>query len=204
MCSHYIKTRCTLTFEKKIKPRWLLSSLWGSTGFLSHIKAVLRHSSRMPKRACVSFPTTIMTKRFERFKHITFPCLELLAWIPCSLWRPPRTTCCMPLAYSRHGGQLLVLAALLTHHPIVWVLPVLTVYLCLHSFSSEDTRHWPGREPTLLHRTELCAKCPFPYDSYRYQGLGLQASYWKCTSIHSSTYSECTAPFVSFMGTKPY
>lgn len=93
----------------------------------------------------------------------------------------------MPLAYGRHDGQLLVLAALLTHHPIVWVLSVFTVCLCLHSFFYEDTRYWPGREPTLLHRTELCPKCPFLYDSY--QGLGLQASFWKCTSIHSSTCS---------------
>lgn len=139
----------------------------------------------MPKGACVSFPATIMTECFARFKHITFPCLELLAWNPCCLWRPPRTTCCMPLAYGRHGGQLLVLAALLTHHPIVWVLSVLTVYLCLHSFSYEDTRHWPGREPTLLHRTGLCPKCPFPHDAY--QGC-------KCLSGHAFLSTE--APIV--------
>lgn len=189
MCSHYIKLDALwhLKKRKNIKPRWLPSSFWGSTEFLSHIKAVLRHSSRMPKGACVSFPVTIMRECFERFKHIAFPCLELLAWNPCSLWRPPRTTCCMHLAYGKHDGQLLVLAALLIHHSIVWVLSVLTVYLCLHSFSYEDTRHWPGREPTLLHRTELCPNCPFLYDSY--QGLGLQVSFWKCTSIHSSTYS---------------
>lgn len=35
----------------------------------------------------------------------------------------------MHLAYGKHDGQLLVLAALLTHHPIVWVLSVLTVSL---------------------------------------------------------------------------
>lgn len=64
---------------------------------------------------------------------------------------------------------------------------MLTVYLYLHFFSYEDTRHWPGREPTLLHRTELCPNCLFLYDSY--QGLGLQVSFWTCTSIHSSTYS---------------
>lgn len=62
----------------------------------------------------------------------------------------------MSVAYGRYGGQLLVQ---------VVVLPVLTVCLCLHSFSCEDTRHWPSREPTLVHRTELCLKCLFPHEA---------------------------------------
>lgn len=124
-CSHYIRTRYTLTFGGKKSNQEDSQAPSGVP--LSFLVISRRHSSRMPKGACVSFPTTIMAERFEQFKHIAFPRLELLAWNPCSLWRPPRTTCCMPLAYSRHGGQLLVLAALLTHHPIVWVLPVLTV-----------------------------------------------------------------------------
>lgn len=102
----------------------------------------------------------------------------------------------MHVAYGRHSGQLLVLVSLQTHHPIVWVFPMLTVCLCLYSFSYEDTRHWSVREPPLLHRAKLHLQCLFPHEalSHRYQGLGLHVSFWKRISPHSSCVVRRTFP----------